>query len=63
MTRDLLTVKEISSFLHVHPKTVYKWNKEGKIPFHVVNGLYRYDIEEIADWREKKHRTRDMPCS
>jgi excisionase family DNA binding protein len=41
MTGDhqILTVKEVSEMLGVHPSTVYKLIREGKIPsFRVGNG-------------------------
>lgn len=44
-----MTVKEVSSFLNVHPKTVYKWTEERKIPFTKVNGLIRFKKKQIED--------------
>ncbi|MBD3203705.1 tyrosine-type recombinase/integrase [Candidatus Woesearchaeota archaeon] len=44
-----MTVKEVSSFLNVHPKTVYKWTEERKIPFIRVNGLIRFKKKQIED--------------
>ena len=29
--RDLLTVLEVAEWARVHPKTVYRWIKEGKL--------------------------------
>lgn len=54
MNRYLLSVKEISSFLSVHPITVYKWTEEGKIPYLKINGLIRFDKSEIEEWKDKK---------
>lgn len=53
MSLSLLTVKQLSSFLHVHPKTVYKWKNNGKLPYIKLNGLIRFKIKDIEDWQEK----------
>lgn len=50
MNQSLFSVKEISSFLSVHPKTLYKWTEEGKIPFLKINGLIRFKKHEIDEW-------------
>lgn len=50
----LLTTKEISSFLNVHPKTIYKWAEEGKIPCRKINSLVRFSREEIEEWQIKR---------
>lgn len=53
MNQSLLSVKEISSFLHVHPNTIYKWTDEGKIPFIKINGQIRFEKEEIEEFIKK----------
>ena len=50
---DLLTVKEISSLFKLHPKTVYKWEMEGKIPYYKINGQLRFDNKEIEEFKAK----------
>jgi len=49
----LLTAKELSSFLNVHPKTVYKWASEGRLPFRKINGSIRFDKDEIEAFQKK----------
>jgi len=51
MSQTLLTVRELSSFLHVHPKTVYKWATENRLPYIRINGLIRFRTQEIEDWQ------------
>ncbi len=51
---QLLTVKELSLFLHMHPKTVYKWIDAGKIPYLKINGLIRFVKREIEEWQENR---------
>jgi len=57
VSQKLLTVKDLSSFLHVHPKTVYKWKALGKIPFVKLNREIRFersDLDEILEKRQSK---------
>jgi excisionase family DNA binding protein len=49
----LLTVKELADLLHIHPKTVYRWKQNGKLPFLTKNGLVRFKRENIEEWIEK----------
>jgi len=53
MNQSFLTVKQLSSFLHVHPKTIYRWTNNGKLPFSKINGLLRFKKEEIENWQER----------
>lgn len=53
MIQSLLTVKQLSSFLNVHPNTIYKWTDERKIPFVKINGKVRFEKEDIDEYIEK----------
>ena len=54
MRQSLLTVKEVSSFLRVHPKTVYKWKATGRLPFINLNGKIRFKDSKIEEFIENK---------
>ena len=54
MNNSLLTVRELSSFLHMHPKTIYKWTYDSKIPYLKVNRLIRFKKEEIDVWQRNQ---------
>ncbi len=47
---EFVTVKELSKFLKVKESTLYSWVHNGLIPFHKLNGLVRFDMEEIETW-------------
>jgi len=49
----LLTAKELSSFLNVHRKTIYKWAAEGRLPHRKINGSIRFEKEEIKAAQQK----------
>jgi excisionase family DNA binding protein len=50
----LLTVKDLSAFLGMHPNTIYKMVKKGEIPFIKIKGVgIRFREEEIKAWLEE----------
>jgi len=56
LNQSLLTVKELSSFLQVHPKTIYTWKDKGQIPFHDINGQIRFKRTDIENYIDKHKR-------
>jgi excisionase family DNA binding protein len=50
MNNTLFTVEQISSLLNVHPRTIYKWKAQGKIPFVCINGQIRFHRDELESW-------------
>lgn len=53
MTHSLLTVRELSSFLNLHPNTIYKWKDRGKISCVNINGKIRFKKSKIDEFIEK----------
>jgi excisionase family DNA binding protein len=49
---NLVTIKDVSAFLKVKPATMYSWVHNGTIPFIKLNGLLRFDMDEITKWVE-----------
>jgi len=49
---NLVTIKELSDFLKVKPSTLYSWVHYGTIPFIKLNGLLRFDMDEVVKWVE-----------
>jgi excisionase family DNA binding protein len=48
----LVTIKDLSTYLTVKESTLYSWVHNGTIPFHKLNGLIRFDLDEIKSWVE-----------
>jgi len=46
----LVTIKIASEFLMVKQSTLYSWVHNGSIPFHKLNGLIRFDMDELETW-------------
>ena len=54
MSESLFTVKQLSSFLNLHPNTIYKLVEKGEIPFIKIKGVgIRFREEEIKAWLEE----------
>lgn len=54
MENHLLNVKEISNYLNVNEKTIYRMVSEDSIPAVKIGGSWRFDEREIKDWINKK---------
>lgn len=47
---DNLTTKEIASELNVSVFTIYRWIREGNIPYMRLIGRYRFNLEEVKKY-------------
>ena len=47
----VMTVEEVSEYLHVHPSTIYRLIKRRKIPAFRIGSDWRFNIETIDSWR------------
>lgn len=47
----LVTVKELSNYLRVHPSTIYRLLKRGDLPGFKLGSDWRFSIEAIDRWR------------
>jgi excisionase family DNA binding protein len=52
--QDLLTVKEISDLLRLHPNTVYKLVRQGKIPSFRIGTELRFRKDVIMHWMTQR---------
>ena len=52
--RAVLTVKEVCYLLRVHPTTIYKLTKEGKIPSFRIGSYWRFRTDLIERWMAEK---------
>jgi excisionase family DNA binding protein len=50
----VMTVREVSAYLRVHPSTIYKLLKHNRIPAFQVGSDWRFNIETVDSWRLKQ---------
>jgi excisionase family DNA binding protein len=46
----VMTVREVSAYLHVHRSTIYRLLKHRQIPAFQVGSDWRFNIETIESW-------------
>lgn len=56
----LLTVRELAAAFSLHPQTVYRWKRKGRLPFVSLAGRVRFDASEVERFIEER-RTRPLP--
>ena len=47
----VMTVRDVSTYLRVHPSTIYRMLKHHQIPAFHVGSDWRFNIEAIDSWR------------
>jgi excisionase family DNA binding protein len=52
--QEVLTVKEVCELLRVHPSTVYKLVRQGKLPSFRVGSEWRFRKDSIRRWMAEK---------
>ncbi len=51
---QILTVKELAAHLRVHPNTIYRYAKRGRIPCFRVGDEWRFNFEVIERWLQEQ---------
>lgn len=49
----VMTVKELSDYLRVHPSTIYRLLKRRQIPAFRIDGDWRFHLSAIEKWRSE----------
>lgn len=52
VTKDILTIEELSEYLRISKSTLYKLVREGKIPSQKVGRHWRFSKVAIDKWME-----------
>jgi excisionase family DNA binding protein len=56
----VLTVRDLSDYLRVHPSTVYRLLKTGQLPAFKVGSDWRFSVEAIDRWRVEREKKPGM---
>ena len=51
MNSRVVNVRELSAYLKVHPTTIYRLLRNGKLPGFRVGSDWRFNLEQIDAWR------------
>ena len=49
-SKEIMTTKEVAEYLSVHPLTVHKYAREGKIPAFKIGTDWRFHKKYIEKW-------------
>jgi len=50
---EVMTVKDLSEYLHCNQSTIYRLLKRGELPAFKVGSDWRFNIETIDKWRSE----------
>jgi excisionase family DNA binding protein len=53
----VMTVREVSSYLHVHRTTIYRLLKSNRIPGFRMGSDWRFSVEAIDRWRLQQEKS------
>lgn len=56
MPRDILTLRQASSFLQLGRSTLYRLTRSQQIPAAKIAGRWRYSRRQLVEWLENQHR-------
>ena len=51
-----LTIKDAAELLSLNPETLYKWVKQGRMPYYRLGtrGVIRFNVSTLTEWFEAK---------
>jgi excisionase family DNA binding protein len=52
--KEIFTAKEVAEYLNIHPLTVHKYAREGKIPAFKIGTDWRFHKKYIERWIKEK---------
>jgi len=52
--KEILTTKEVADYLSIHPLTVHKYAREGRIPAFRIGTDWRFHKKYIERWIREK---------
>ncbi len=52
--KEILTTKEVAEYLSIHPFTVHRYAREGKIPAFKIGTDWRFHKKYLEKWIKQK---------
>jgi excisionase family DNA binding protein len=56
---DFMTAAEVAAWLRVGLSTVYAWTLCGQIPYVKLNGIVRFQRNQLVEWMQQRTRCPD----
>ena len=53
-SNEILTAKQVAEYLHIHPLTVHRYAREGRIPAFKIGTDWRFHRKYIEKWIKQK---------
>lgn len=53
-TKEIMTAQEVADYLNIHPLTVHKYARQGKIPAFKIGTDWRFHKKYIEKWIQEK---------
>lgn len=54
ISKEIMTTKEVAEYLSIHPLTVHKYAREGKIPAFKIGTDWRFHKKSLEKWIHQK---------
>jgi len=58
---NILTAEEVAEYFRIHPYTVKRLARAGKLPGFKVGGLWRFRKDDIDQWSKSYSFTKGKP--
>ncbi|MDD2654779.1 MAG: helix-turn-helix domain-containing protein [Candidatus Omnitrophica bacterium] len=55
-SKEIMDLRDVAAYLDVHPATIYKYAREGKIPAFKFGSDWRFQRKMIDQWISEKVR-------
>ncbi len=52
--KEIMTAQEVADYLNIHPLTVHKYARQGKIPAFKIGTDWRFHKKYIEKWIQEK---------
>lgn len=58
---EVFTIRELSDYLRVHPTTIYRLLRQGRLPGFRVGSNWRFNRSAIEQWQSSQAAGNDTP--
>ena len=57
-SKDVLTAEEVAKYLRIHPYTLKRLARAGKLPGFMIGGQWRFRKDKIEQWSTRQRNER-----